>query len=126
VTSEELFKSITAKLLSDEAISRKKMFGSTGLSIGGKVFALLVKGKLVVKLPYERVETIISSGRGEPFDPGHGRLMKLRMVREAANKDKQELYQLRTELIKGIDPLEANGTELHEAFMKINHRVNEA
>jgi hypothetical protein len=35
-----------------------------------------VKGKLVVKLPYERVETIISSGRGEPFDPGHGRLMK--------------------------------------------------
>jgi TfoX/Sxy family transcriptional regulator of competence genes len=76
VTSDELFESITAKLLSDEAISRKKMFGSSGLSIGGKVFALLVKGKLVVKLPRERVETIISSGRGEPFDPGHGRLMK--------------------------------------------------
>jgi TfoX/Sxy family transcriptional regulator of competence genes len=45
--------------LNDEAISRKKIFGSTGLSIGGKVFALLVKGKLVVKLPRERVETII-------------------------------------------------------------------
>jgi TfoX/Sxy family transcriptional regulator of competence genes len=56
VTSEELFESITAKLLSDEAISRKKMFGSIGLSIGGKVFALLVKGKLVVKLPRERVD----------------------------------------------------------------------
>lgn len=76
MTSDEMFESIAVKLLSDEAISRKKMFGSTGLSIGGKVFALLVKGKLVVKLPRERVDMIISSGKGEPFDPGHGRLMK--------------------------------------------------
>jgi TfoX/Sxy family transcriptional regulator of competence genes len=76
VTSEELFESITAKLLSDEAITRKKMFGSTGLSIGGKVFAMQVKGNLVVKLPRERVEALILSGMGEHFDPGHGRLMK--------------------------------------------------
>jgi TfoX/Sxy family transcriptional regulator of competence genes len=72
VTSDELFESIAAKLLSDEAISRKKMFGSTGLSSGGKVFAMLVKGKLVVKLPRERVRTIVSSGKGEPFDPATG------------------------------------------------------
>ena len=76
MTSDEMFESIAMKLLGDEAISRKKMFGSTGLSINGKVFAMQVKGKLVVKLPRARVETIILSGRGEPFDPGHGRLMK--------------------------------------------------
>jgi TfoX/Sxy family transcriptional regulator of competence genes len=76
VTSDEMFESIAAKLLSDEAISRKKMFGSTGLSIGGKVFAMRVKGKLVVKLPRKRVEALVASGLGEPFDPGHGRLMK--------------------------------------------------
>jgi RNA polymerase sigma-70 factor, ECF subfamily len=52
-------------------------------------------------------------------------LMKLRMVWEAEKENKQELYKLRTELIKGIDPLEANGTELHELFMKFNHTVNE-
>jgi hypothetical protein len=52
------------------------MFGSTGSNIGGKVFAMLGKGKLVVKLPRERVETMVSSGRSEPFDPGQGRLMK--------------------------------------------------
>jgi len=76
MTSNELFESIAAKLLSDETITRKKMFGSTGLSIGGKIFARLVKGKLVVKLPRERVEALTLSGMGEPFDPGHGRLMK--------------------------------------------------
>jgi TfoX/Sxy family transcriptional regulator of competence genes len=83
VTSDELFESIAAKFLSDEAITRKKMFGSTGLSIGGKVFAMLVKGNLVVKLPRERVGMLVSSGKGAPFDPGHGRLMKEWVVVEA-------------------------------------------
>jgi TfoX/Sxy family transcriptional regulator of competence genes len=76
MTNEELFEAIAAKLLNDDAISRKKMFGSTGLSIGGKVFALLVKGKLVVKLPRQRVEALVLAEIGQPFDPGHGRLMK--------------------------------------------------
>ena len=87
MTSDELFESIAVKLLSDEAITRKKMFGSTGLSIGGKVFALLVKGKLVVKLPRQRVGALVSSGLGEPFDPGHGRLMKEWMAVAATARD---------------------------------------
>ena len=52
------------------------MFGSVGLKVSGKVFAMLVKGKLVVKLPQERVATLIASGTGEHFEPGHGRIMK--------------------------------------------------
>jgi TfoX/Sxy family transcriptional regulator of competence genes len=52
------------------------LFGSTGLKVNGKVFAMLVKGKLVVKLPNKRVEALMASGDGAPFDPGHGRLMK--------------------------------------------------
>lgn len=68
------------------------------------------------------------SGLNNMFNPkqnAQAELMQLRMVREAENEDKQALYQLRTELIKGIDPLEAKGAELHEVFMKINHKVNE-
>ena len=76
MNSEEQFESIAAKLLNDEAVSRKRMFNSAGLTIGGKIFAMQVKGNLVVKLPRERVELLISSGQGERFDPGHGRLMK--------------------------------------------------
>ncbi|MBI3953749.1 MAG: hypothetical protein HY330_04490 [Chloroflexi bacterium] len=52
------------------------MFGSPGLKVEGKVFAVLVKGKLVVKLPKERVEALAASGDAEHFDPGMGRLMK--------------------------------------------------
>lgn len=52
------------------------MFGSQGLKVGGKVFAILVKGKLVLKLPQKRVKALVASGDGEYFDPGHGRLMK--------------------------------------------------
>jgi hypothetical protein len=76
MNSEERFEAIAAKLLNDEAVSRKKMFSSAALTIGGKIFAMQVKGNLVVKLPRERIEALILSGQGERFDPGHGRLMK--------------------------------------------------
>ena len=55
----------------------KRGFGSTGqLRIGGKIFAMLVRGRLVVKLPRQRVEDLIAAGAGENFDPGRGRQMK--------------------------------------------------
>lgn len=53
-----------------------RMFGAPGLKTEGKVFAMLVKGRLVVKLPKARVDELVAKGRGEYFDPGHGRLMK--------------------------------------------------
>jgi hypothetical protein len=51
-------------------------FGSNGLKVGGKLFALFTQGRLVVKLPRERVTALVAENVGEPFDPGHGRLMK--------------------------------------------------
>jgi hypothetical protein len=55
---------------------RGRKFGSNGLKINGKLFALFTQGTLVVKLPKERVSALVASGVGAPFDPGHGRLMK--------------------------------------------------
>ncbi len=63
-------------LAGDRSVTRGRMFGSTGLKVNGKVFAMLVKGKFVAKLPGERVDQLVSSGAGEYFDPGHGKLMK--------------------------------------------------
>jgi hypothetical protein len=37
---------------------------------------MLVRGRLVVKLPRERIDGLIAAGEGERFDPGRGRLMK--------------------------------------------------
>jgi len=57
-------------------VSRGKMFGAVGLKVKGRVFAMVVKGKFVVKLPKARVDALVAAGTGEYFDPGHGRLMK--------------------------------------------------
>jgi hypothetical protein len=54
-----------------------KGFGSTALKVDGKIFAMMSsKGKCVVRLPKDRVDELVRLGRGEYFDPGHGRLMK--------------------------------------------------
>ena len=57
-------------------MARGKGFGSKGLKVARKMFAFSSKGRLVVKLPAERVDALVSSGDGKRFDPGHGRLMK--------------------------------------------------
>src|SRR6476659_1441689 len=54
----------------------QRAFGSTSLKTNGKIFAMLVNGRLVVKLDRRRVDELVASGAGTRFDPGHGRLMK--------------------------------------------------
>ena len=54
----------------------KRAFGATSLKTGGKIFAMLVHDRLVVKLPAGRVSALVDDGMGEPFDPGHGRVQK--------------------------------------------------
>ena len=54
----------------------QRAFGSTSLKTDGKIFAMLVKDRLVVKLPAPRVDALVGEGVGEPFDPGHGRIQK--------------------------------------------------
>lgn len=51
-------------------------FGASGLKVGGKLFAMVSKEKLVVKLPQGRVGELIDAGTGEPFDAGKGKPMK--------------------------------------------------
>jgi hypothetical protein len=57
-------------------LGETRKFGSNGLKINGKLFALFTQGTLVVKLPRDRVATLVTQGVGKPFDPGHGRLMR--------------------------------------------------
>ncbi len=71
------FVPVVAAFANDPRVSRKRMFSSDNvLSVKGRIFAMLVKGKFVAKLPKERVDELVSGGEGEHFDPGHGRLMK--------------------------------------------------
>ena len=71
------FAPVVAAFAADRGVSRRRMFSSENvLSVNGKIFAMLVQGKLVAKLPKHRVDELVSAGQGERFDPGHGRLMK--------------------------------------------------
>ena len=79
--AEAEFGRLAAKLSKDPRVdppevARGKGFGSKGLKVARKLFAFHSKGRLVVKLPADRVDALLASGKGERFDPGHGRLMK--------------------------------------------------
>ena len=74
---EALFEDAAGRLLADDpALERGRMMTATGLKIGGKFFAMVVRGELVVKLPAGRVDELEASGTGRRFEPGRGRRMK--------------------------------------------------
>jgi hypothetical protein len=51
-------------------------FGSHALRFHSKIFAMLVRGQLVVKLPKARVDTLVAAGEGIRFDANRGTPMK--------------------------------------------------
>jgi hypothetical protein len=78
---EALFAHVVSRFSADASVTppsgdKQGKFGASGLKVGGKLFAMLSKGELVVKLPKQRVDELVASGTGTPFDPGHGRVMK--------------------------------------------------
>jgi hypothetical protein len=75
--SEAAFAAISARLLLERDVSAGTGFGSNaGLRVKGKIFAMLVRGELVVKLPAARCVALVSSGLARPFDRGQGRPLK--------------------------------------------------
>ena len=82
-TPEERYAALIGELLNYPNVTPppdgpqvKKKFGSTGLRVQNKIFAMLVKDRLVLKLPKARVNSLTASGDGEPFESGPGRVMK--------------------------------------------------
>jgi TfoX/Sxy family transcriptional regulator of competence genes len=51
-------------------------FGRSALRYRGKMFAMLVRGRLVLKLPAERVTELVSEGHGVAFDANKGTPMR--------------------------------------------------
>jgi hypothetical protein len=60
------------------ASGEAKGFGSSGqLKVNNRIFAMLVRGSLVLKLPRATVDDLVANGEGRRFDPRrNGRLMK--------------------------------------------------
>jgi hypothetical protein len=73
------YEELSRKLLRKPGVNRKDGhgFGSGALTVNGRIFAMLsARGEFVVKLPRERVEGLVASRAGVPFDAGRGRPMK--------------------------------------------------
>jgi len=51
-------------------------FGRSALRYQGKIFAMLVRGRLVVKLPARRVDALVEAGDGIHFDANKGTPMR--------------------------------------------------
>jgi TfoX/Sxy family transcriptional regulator of competence genes len=70
------FAEIAKGFLADVDVSWGKLFSAHGLRVRGRIFAMVTRGRLVVKLPMARVDALVEEGLAERFDPGHGRPMK--------------------------------------------------
>jgi hypothetical protein len=68
---DDAFREISERLLAaDREIELKRAFSSPGLRFKDKIFAMHVRGDLVVKLPPGRCEELNSDGRAAPFRIG--------------------------------------------------------
>ena len=64
------FDAIANEFLAEPGVDEGTGFGSNpGLRVGGKIFAMEIDGRLVVKLPAERVAALTDAG-AEPFVVG--------------------------------------------------------
>jgi hypothetical protein len=77
--SDELFARLVQRFSADRSVTPPTTggkFGSAALRVDGRIFAFLSQGDLVVKLPRERVDELVASGKGKPYDARRGKVMK--------------------------------------------------
>ena len=87
--ADQAFKAIVHDMAREPGVAQAKMFGCKGLKIKGKFFVVMVRGRLVVKLPEGRVKEVIARKQGKRFyhiyDPA--RIMKEWVSLEAAGNN---------------------------------------
>ena len=77
--SQERFADLVDQLVGTEGVTPPRAgsgFGRSALRFRGKIFAMHVRGALVVKLPAERVEALVQAGEGVHFDANKGTPMR--------------------------------------------------
>ena len=73
------FEDVVDELVGVEGVSPPsggRGFGRGALRVHGRIFAMLVRGRLVLKLPEQRVNALVDGGEGVRFDANKGTPMK--------------------------------------------------
>jgi hypothetical protein len=81
--AEDVFGDIVARLGREPGVEEGRAFHAPGLKVGGRIFAMLVAGELVVKLPAERCAALVQDGAGRPFQSGRRQMREWVAVDEA-------------------------------------------
>jgi TfoX/Sxy family transcriptional regulator of competence genes len=75
------FRELAERLLAaDREIELKHAFSSPGLRYKDKIFAMHVRGDLVVKLPLARCDELTSDGGARPFRVGQRRMREWAVI----------------------------------------------
>ena len=72
MSGEETFNKLLEHFLQMKDVKKT----GNSLKINRKMFVMLNKGRMVVKLPDKRVQELIQSGKGLPFDASTGKNLK--------------------------------------------------
>jgi hypothetical protein len=78
-TPEERYEDLIDELVGTPGVtppSGGAGFGRNGLRFKRKIFAMLVRGRLVLKLPAGRIDALIEAGEGVRFDANKGSPMR--------------------------------------------------
>lgn len=92
---EERYASLVVRFAGEDGVTHDagatRSFGAGALKAGGKIFAMLVGGALVVKLPKKRVDALVDAGKGTRFDANKGKPMKEWIVLADSHSDAEWL-----------------------------------
>ena len=79
MTPEDRYDDLVSELLDTPGVTPPGSgtgFGSGALRVHNRIFTMLVRGRLVVKLPKARVDELVAAGDGVRFDANKGTPMR--------------------------------------------------
>jgi hypothetical protein len=74
--AQELFDRLARDYLDRPGVAYGRIWHNDGLTVHSKIFAMVVRGQLVVKVPAEQAAELCGSGAGVAFEPRPGRPMR--------------------------------------------------
>jgi hypothetical protein len=73
---EELFDTIAAQYTRRRGVTFGRVWHNDGLTADGKLFAILISDRLVVKVPAAQAAELIDAAEGVAFEPHPGRKLR--------------------------------------------------